>query len=198
MRQFVLLGHEAPTEPGISLDDLPGAGRLDVLCRAVNSALVLSHDLRSDVEIALVIDDTYTISFAGSSLRNLHPDERTIASRIDGALAVAEEAIGHQPVEASPGVFVYRMDTAATLTTIAEDRPVYWLTAAGRPLPDVTVPSEAAFVLSDHRDFTDTDRQLLEETAEQQVSVGPRAVHGNHAITIVHNYLDTAGYTQYH
>ncbi|PSP87349.1 tRNA (pseudouridine(54)-N(1))-methyltransferase TrmY, partial [Halobacteriales archaeon QH_8_68_33] len=34
MRQFIVVGHDAPTTPEFPLDDLAGgAGRLDVLCR---------------------------------------------------------------------------------------------------------------------------------------------------------------------
>lgn len=197
MRQFVVISHDVSPTADISLADLPGAGRLDVLCRALNSALFLSHDIRDDVRVHLIVADTYTLRFDGATLRGLHPDERSIAARIDAALDVAEDAIGHQPVEASPGVSVYRMDTAATLSMLADTQPVYWLTATGTPLPDVSIPSDAAFVLSDHRDFTAADTAVLEDTATERLTVGPRSVHGHHAITIVNNFLDTAGYTEY-
>jgi tRNA (pseudouridine54-N1)-methyltransferase len=50
MRQFVVVGHDAPTTDDFSLDDLPGAGRLDVLCRCITAALLLSHGIRDGVE----------------------------------------------------------------------------------------------------------------------------------------------------
>ncbi len=50
MRQFVIIGHDAPTTPEFSLDDLAGAaGRLDVLCRCVTSAFLLRHAIREDL-----------------------------------------------------------------------------------------------------------------------------------------------------
>ena len=52
MTLFAVVGHRARTDGGFSLNDLPGSGgRMDVLCRCVNAALFLSHDLRRDVEI---------------------------------------------------------------------------------------------------------------------------------------------------
>ncbi|MFB6232903.1 MAG: tRNA (pseudouridine(54)-N(1))-methyltransferase TrmY, partial [Haloarculaceae archaeon] len=60
MRQFIVLGHEAPTTADWSLEDLSGAGRLDVLCRCVGAAVFLSHGIRENVRVHLVLDDAYT------------------------------------------------------------------------------------------------------------------------------------------
>ncbi|MEF8821408.1 MAG: tRNA (pseudouridine(54)-N(1))-methyltransferase TrmY, partial [Halovenus sp.] len=35
MRQFIVHGHAVPPTAEVSLDDLPGAGRLDLLARCV-------------------------------------------------------------------------------------------------------------------------------------------------------------------
>lgn len=198
MRQFVVLAHEVPTTPGLPLDDLPGSGgRVDVVCRAINSALFLSHDLRGDVRVHVVVDDTYTIRFDGATLSGLHPDERSIAAKIDEALGVATAAIGHQPAEAAPGVTIYRMDTAATLEHLAESGSVVVLDPDGTPLAEWTPPPDPVFVISDHQPFTPADRATLDGIPTTQVSVGPRALHGHHVISIAHNYLDTEGYTRY-
>jgi len=37
----------------------------------------------------------------------------------------------------------------------------------------------------------------LGERADERVRLGPRKLHANHAITVAHNYLDTAGFTRY-
>ncbi|MDD3070206.1 MAG: tRNA (pseudouridine(54)-N(1))-methyltransferase TrmY, partial [Methanoculleus horonobensis] len=56
MKRFAVVGHLAVTSGTFSLNDLPGSGgRMDVLCRSVNSAFFLSHDLRRDVECYLVL-----------------------------------------------------------------------------------------------------------------------------------------------
>ncbi|MDY7081623.1 MAG: tRNA (pseudouridine(54)-N(1))-methyltransferase TrmY, partial [Halobacteria archaeon] len=80
MRKFVVLGHTAPTEPDFTLNDLPGsAGRLDVLCRCVNSSFFLSHSLREDVRLYLVLQGEITLRFEGRELQHLNPDERSTA-----------------------------------------------------------------------------------------------------------------------
>ncbi|QLD90771.1 tRNA (pseudouridine(54)-N(1))-methyltransferase TrmY [Natronomonas salina] len=198
MRQFVVVGHDAPTTPDeISLEDLPGAGRLDVLCRCVNSAFFLSHDLRESVRVHLVLDDEYVVRFEGSELRRLNPDERSTAALIRGALEVREEAIGAMEANPSPGVYLGKGDFESTIETVAEDATLVELHEEGDPVVDVDPPENPAFVLSDHHDFTADEADLLAAYADERVSLGPKALHGDHAITVAHNYLDTVGFAQY-
>ena len=91
MRYFVITGHKAVSTGDFKLDDIAGgAGRLDILVRCVNSAFFLSHNLRKDVEIYLVMeggdDAPKTVIFKGEDLRYLNPDERSTASLIRNAL----------------------------------------------------------------------------------------------------------------
>lgn len=198
MRQFVILGHDVPTTPDFSLDNLPsGAGRLDVLCRCVNAAFFLSHGLRSDVRVHLVVADTYTITFDGGSLKHLHPDERTIASRIRNALDRADEAIGHMPAEVSPGVSLYRFGFSELLNRIADSGTIVELHEDGTPIVEIESPSNPIFVLSDHHDFTDEEADALADVAALRVRVSPKLLHADHTITVVHNALDTNGFRTY-
>ncbi len=198
MRAFVVLGHKAPITPEFSLDDLPGgAGRLDVLCRCVNAALFLSHDIRPAVEIKLVLQDSLTVTFRASELRGVAPDERNIAAHIRDALEAASEAVGHQAVTSSPGISVVKQGFEAVLRDVAADRPVLHLHADGEPITAVEPPDSPVFVLSDHEEFTRQEADRLAAVADRQVTLGPEAVHADHAITIAHNYLDTNGYRTY-
>jgi len=198
MRQFLIVGHEAPTTPAFSLDDLTGgAGRLDTLCRCVTSALLTSHACRTDTKIWLVLQDEFTVGFDGETIRHLNPDERSTAARIKNALAERADAIGHQPVETSPGVTLTRRGFEPTLRAVAEDSTGVQLHEDGRPVVDLSPPDDAVFVLSDHRNFTDAEATLIEAVADERVSLGPERLHADQAITVAHNYLDTAGYTEF-
>lgn len=198
MREFIVLGHEAPTTPDFSLDDIAGgAGRLDVLCRCVTSAFFLSHDIRDEVRVHLVLRDEYTVTFDGADLRRLNPDERSTAALVRNALEERDEAIGHQPVETSPGVSLTRRGFEPTLADAARDGTVVQLHEDGDPVVDVPVPENPVFVLSDHRDFTDVEAELLADRADRRVRLGPERLHADHAITVAHNFLDTDGYERY-
>jgi len=196
MRQFVVVGHDAPTTPDFPLDDLAGAaGRLDVLCRCVNSAFFLSHAIREDVRAHLVLADAFTVSFEGSDLRRLNPDERSTAALIRTALERRDDAIGHQPVESTPGVSIRRRGFEATLDAL--DGTLVLLHETGTPIVDHDPPTDPIFVLSDHHDFTAGETELLADRADARRRLGPKALHADHAITVAHNYLDTGGFRSY-
>ncbi|MGQ3328046.1 tRNA (pseudouridine(54)-N(1))-methyltransferase TrmY [Halorubrum sp. FL23] len=222
MRQFVVIGHDVPADPdAISLSDLPGAGRLDLLCRCVAAGVFLSHGIREAVRVHLVVGrsptdggaerpavgaDAFTITFDADSLRHLHPDERNVAARIRDALDARDDAIGHMPADVSPGVELRRMGLDATLDRLLDasgaagastDPTLVQLHEDGDPLVDAAPPSDPVFVLSDHNDFAPAERDLLADRAERRVRVGPKRLHADHAVSVVHNWLDTDGYASY-
>jgi tRNA (pseudouridine54-N1)-methyltransferase len=195
MRQFVLIGHDIPTDPSFSLDDLAGgAGRLDALCRSITSAFVTSHGIREDVRVHLVAGDEFTITFAGSELRRLNPDERSTAALVRKALEHREEAIGAMPAEPSPGVELYRRGFEATLETVADEGTVVQLHEDGEPVTEAGTLENPIFVLSDHQDFTPEEAALLEDAADRRLRLGPELLHADQAITVAHHFLDTDGY----
>ena len=211
MRQFVVIGHDVPTDPdAISLSDIPGAGRLDLLCRCVATGVFLSHGIREAVRVHLVVADELTVTFDSERLRHLHPDERNVAARIRDALAAREDAIGHMPADVSPGVELRRMGLEATLDRIlgegshagsagtgANNPTLVQLHEEGDPLVDAAPPTDPVFVLSDHHDFTDEEESLFAAAAERRIRVSPELIHADHTITVVHNWLDTDGYESY-
>jgi len=198
MRQFVVVGHDAPTTPDFALDDLAGAaGRLDVLCRCVTSAFFLSHAIRDETRVHLVLADSFTVTFEGSDLRRLNPDERSTAALIRGALERREDAIGHQPVESSPGVSIRRRGFETTLDALTPATTLVHLHEDGTPVVDYDPPSDPVFVLSDHHDFAPAETDLLADRADARVRLGPKPLHADHAVTVAHNYLDTDGFRSY-
>ncbi|MEE6209554.1 tRNA (pseudouridine(54)-N(1))-methyltransferase TrmY [Salarchaeum sp. III] len=197
MREFIVLGHDAPTDAEFSLDSLPNAGRLDLLCRCVGASLFLSHDIRDAVQVHLVLRDELTVRFDSRHLRNARPDERNLAGLVRNALDHKNEAIGHREAEPSPGVHISKRGFEPTLQAVAERATVVQLHEDGQPLVDAEPPEHPAFVLSDHNDFTDDEAALLASEADQRVRVAPHAIHADHTITVANNYLDTDAYTTY-
>jgi tRNA (pseudouridine54-N1)-methyltransferase len=196
MRQFVVIGHDAPTDSDFSLDDLAGgAGRLDVLCRCVSAALFLSHGIREDVQVWLVLSDEVTVRIDGAALRYMSPDERNVAGLLKQAIEAKARAIGHREAESTPGIHASKRGVEAVLDAV--DGTVVELHEDGTPLADAEPPDDPVFVLSDHNDFTEREAGLLAERSDLRVRVGPAVLHADHTVTVAHNYLDTDGYREY-
>jgi tRNA (pseudouridine54-N1)-methyltransferase len=197
MRQFVVVGHDAPTTPDFSLDDLPGAGRLDLLARCVTSSLLQSHGIRESARIHLVLADEFRVTVDGRTIRGLHPDERSTAAQIRAALEQRTEAVGRMAVETSPGISLTRVGLAGTLDAVATEGTVCLLQETGTPAADLAPPADPVCLLSDHHDFTDGDRAVLKGFVDERVALGPEPLHADQAITVAHNWLDTDRYTRY-
>ena len=198
MTEFVVIGHEAPRSGDFSLDDLAGgAGRLDVLCRCVTSALLVSHGVREDARIHLVVQDELTITVDGATVRRLNPDERSTAALLRGALNEREAAVGEMPVEASPGVELRRVGLEHTLERVGRSASIYQLHEEGQPIDTLEPPDRAAFVLADHREFGEPEAATVREHAVDRVRLGPVALHADQAITVAHHFLDTDGYAAF-
>ncbi|MHC1631588.1 MAG: tRNA (pseudouridine(54)-N(1))-methyltransferase TrmY [Methanotrichaceae archaeon] len=189
MRNFVVVGNLATTTPDFSLKDIPGtSGRLDILCRCINSALVLSHRIRRDVRIYLVLcgsEDPKTICLRGQDLRHLNPDERTTAALLKKALAL--EATDRWQ-RSTPGIYVRTGDLADL--GVLRKTPVYYLREDGTDVRSLELKKDAAFVLGDHIGMKEKDEILLEELGAEIVSVGQVGLHADHCIVLINNELD--------
>lgn len=199
-RRFLVVGHTQSTDPAFSLNDLPGAaGRIDVLVRAVTSALCLSHGLRSDTEVWTVVDHgavhsgPRTVVWQGDRLRHLNPDERSTAALFKKAFAA--DLIDHFE-EVHSGLQAAEMGVDAALDAFGAAGPVFVLSREGddiRSSSDARLGHGAGFVLSDHQPFTPEDDARLEGVEAGRLSVGPHWLHGHASITLVHDELDRRG-----
>lgn len=192
LKRFVVLGHRATTSSEFSLDDLSGAtGRLDIMLRCVNSAFFISHGLRKDVEIHLVLqgppNPPKTVRFVGSELKYLNPDERSTAALIRSALIRK----GEGELKSSPGIYISSRSYSDVISLLAKQSQLYYLKENGhdvRHLP--TFEDDVTFVLGDDKDLTPEEEEVLAEYAPIKASLGHESLHADHCIVIVLNELD--------
>ena len=193
MRYFVITGHKAVTTGDFKLDDIAGgAGRLDILVRCVNSAFFLSHDLRKDVEIYLVMeggdDAPKTVIFKGSELRYLNPDERSTASLIRNALL--KKVQPGEEIRSSPGVYNTRMSFADVLEKLSKVGSFVYLKEDGVDCRDYEFPENPIFVLGDNQDPTEEEESTLQSYSPDKICIGPHSLHADHCMIIVQNEVD--------
>jgi tRNA (pseudouridine54-N1)-methyltransferase len=185
MTVFAIIGHIARTDGTFSINDLPGTGgRMDVLCRCVNTSLFLSHDLRRDIEVYLVLcgepSGPKTVRFSGATVRSLSPDERSAGALIKKALDIP---CGSEFREAAPGLSVRK----GGLERLMTEHVFAVLDETGKDVRiEPTLPD--AFLLSDHQNFSEPEEAMIKDCA--RYSVGPKCLHADHTITVLHNELD--------
>ncbi len=191
MRRFIVIGHKAATAADFKLDDLAGgAGRMDVLLRCINSAFFLSHDLRKDVEVILILlgppGPARTIRLVGQELRYLNPDERSTGALIRNALMKdirSEE-------RSTPGIYISARNFQDVLGLLEQDTELVYLKEDGQDLRLAEIPENVTFVLSDHMDLTVDEESLLLQYKPKVLKLGPVSYHADHCISIVNNELD--------
>lgn len=190
MRRILFLASRATTAPGFRLEDLPGAGRLDLVCRVVGASFCVSHGLRKDVRLDLLLrgppDPPRALRLDGGALRSLNPDERSTAALLQKALAVRPTGTYWQAGPA--GFSIARADLGDLV-----DGPVVLLDEAGTDVREADLPADAVYALGDDRGFTEEDLALLKAKAVATVRLGPRSLHADQCVTLLHNELDRRG-----
>tara|TARA_B100001750_G_scaffold213377_1_gene195810 strand:+ start:45 stop:632 length:588 start_codon:yes stop_codon:yes gene_type:complete len=193
-RRFAIIGHRAPSSGKINLNDLAGSsGRMDVLARAVNTALFLSHDIRQDTDITLHLlggpGPARRIWFQGSKLRGVYSDERAIAGQVGKALKEPVPAIG-QWVEIHPGFWHSGGGIEQTIHEWNRDDVRSFVLDAGGESFDSErhVWDAIGFILSDDQPFTDADNEIMQNL--EKISLGNQWLQGHSCISILHHQLD--------
>lgn len=95
-RNIIVLSHNVSQDVADGLFDVNDLliGRVDVLARCVNSALWVSHGIRKDTSVFIMLfPHNITVEVRGKDVQNLNPDERTIALYLQRTLlAVASKS----------------------------------------------------------------------------------------------------------
>ena len=187
----MVVGHKAVTSGDFKLDDLAGsAGRLDILLRCVNSTFFLSHGIRKDAEIYLVLQGEprppLTVRFSGAEVRYLNPDERSTGALVRNAILKADG----DEVRSSPGVYVSRRSLADIIADLSSKSELVYLKEDGEDVRTKQFADDVTFVLSDHHDLTPEEEATLLAHAPSIIKLGPHSYHADHCIVRMNAELD--------
>jgi tRNA (pseudouridine54-N1)-methyltransferase len=194
VRRFVLIGQTASASGDFSLEDLPStSGRLDVLLRAIRAALLVSHGLRRDVLVYLVLRGGVTASrilrIDGRTAKFLRPDERSLATLLKKTLQ-ALPTPGPSFNEVRPGLELRTGDVTELLDEVG-GAPCFVLDESASDVRQQAMASDDAwFFIGDHLGFDVVTLALLERHGCQRISVGPVSLHSDDVVALVSNELD--------
>lgn len=182
---------KARTDAAFRVDDLPGSGgRMDVAARCVQTALWLSNDIRRDTKIYIVLNGPprppVTICFDGATLRNVSPDERSIALWIKKYL---QHDATKEWAEINPGISVSKSSFQDVVTAISKDHKLFVLHENGADAAPAT-RDNVAFILGDHIGLPENDEKYCMRFGAEKMSVGPKSYLASHCMIIANNALD--------
>jgi tRNA (pseudouridine54-N1)-methyltransferase len=165
---------------------------MDVLVRAVNAALFVSHGIRHDTDITLHLyggpGPDRRIWFNGETLSGVRPDERSIAGQIKAILKRPVPPIGVLD-EVTQGIFDMGGGLAETLTEWHDDGiSINVLDAEGEALETLEGNENLGFILSDHLPFSEANNQQIADLGK--ISLGEKWLQGHACITIIQHTLD--------
>lgn len=193
MRRYVIVGQRARSEGDFLLADIPStSGRVDVLLRALRSALLVSHSVRRDTIVYLVLlgspERVRTVRIEGAASKYLRPDERSLATTLKKALLCPAIEATFTPVR--PGIAVAADGLACVLPELSNSR-LFLLEPGGADVRgcDFSHP-ENTFLLGDHLGLTPEIREQWLQLGAQSISVGPVALYTEDTIALVANELD--------
>ncbi|MEP7126430.1 MAG: tRNA (pseudouridine(54)-N(1))-methyltransferase TrmY [Byssovorax sp.] len=194
-RRFVILGQKATASPDFSLINLPASsGRLDVLLRCLRAGLMVSHGLRRDTVVYLVLlggpRAPRTIRVDGATARYLRPDERALAVLVQKVLAAPVASAEGAFVEVRPGVAIAEGGLDAVLADLGT-ATLYVLEEGALDAREAPLDgASCAVLLGDHLGFDETTRARLAALGATPIGVGPVSVHADDAVVLIVNELD--------
>jgi tRNA (pseudouridine54-N1)-methyltransferase len=187
MREFILVARKAHTTE-FNIDNLPAAGRMDIVASFVANCLWVSNNLRSDTIVRCVLEGPRTppmiVSFIGSELKGFAYDNKGIAEMINQALKAART---DREVRPSAGITVCHSSFEAL---IADKKNLYYLHEKGEDIRTAKIPEDASFIIGDYIGIDPKREKLIERRGAERISLGKTMLLAAQCPVIINYELD--------
>ncbi|MCD6492287.1 MAG: tRNA (pseudouridine(54)-N(1))-methyltransferase TrmY [Archaeoglobaceae archaeon] len=192
-RGFLIVGNKAVTKP-FSLNDLAGsAGRMDILCRFVAQALFISHGIRKNVEVYLLLlgepKPPKAIKIVGKEVKTMAPDERNIAGLIRKALKIE---CNKNWKRSTSGIYISKKNLKKLLDELTNRYKIVYLKETGKDIRNFVkqIDKDCLFILGDHLGLSEEQERIVKDYASEVISVSPISLQADQCVVIVHYELD--------
>lgn len=201
MREFILLALKARTSADFDLNNLPDAGRMDLVCRVVSNALFISNAIRQDTVVHVCMtgpkDPPKTISFIGAELKGFLFDERSIAAKIKEALNNGAGLKLNEEKKLGDGIKISKRSFESIIREKSSDSRLIFLHSDGADIRKITFEPKknVVFILGDFIGLPRNTERLLNRFNAQKIKLGPIMLFASHCPIIIHNELDRAEFS---
>lgn len=196
MREFILLALRAKTSD-FDLENLSLAGRMDLVCRAISSALFVSDHVRKDTVIHVFLngpnDPPKLISFFGDSIINIEPDEKSIAKLILFALKKGKNLKLDEEADVLQGIKISKKSFEKFIEEKSTSH-LYYLNKKGKDIREIKFEENSLFILGDNLGIPKNTEKLLKRLKAEKISLGSVMLFASHCIVLVHNEIDRKSY----
>jgi tRNA (pseudouridine54-N1)-methyltransferase len=166
-----------------NFNSLHDAGRLDIVHECIVSSLFLSHGLRRDVTFHAVLNGPPNppvhIQISGQALYDVRTDMETWQQ-------ILKKTLAGKP---HPGITKDKTAFETLMKAKAQTHQVYVLEEGGKPLSEVEIPENCAFVLGDHVGLPKRAEDFVLRFGEK-ISLGKTPYLAKSCITIINYTLD--------
>jgi tRNA (pseudouridine54-N1)-methyltransferase len=194
MREFILFSRGVTKE--FKLNDLPNAGRMDLIARCISTAIFLSYSLRKDVKFHAVLNGPpsppLTVTFFTNELKNVSPDERNIASHIN--IAIKNFRFGKK--NSQRGIYIDKKSFEELIKEKIEEygnNNIFYLHMDGEDIRNIEIKKDSVFILGDNKGIPKKEENFLLRNEIRKVSVGRIEYLTSQVIAIVNYEMDRRG-----
>lgn len=193
--EFVVRARAAPVDPERFRSAIGQGLGVEYLAGIIRQALFVAQDHRDNVTLNLVLEKSQDFSrclrIAGDTLGsvdNLH--ENALLNVIIEALAAGAGLAKDASATDSRGIEIMAISFETLVKRFAIERPTFVLAPGGEDIREAEVTSDAVFVMTDHTPMPKNTYKSMARQGVLPLSLGPKMLHADQCITIIHNELD--------
>ena len=193
MREFILRARKAKTTE-FDINNLPEAGRMEIVCACISNSLWVSNALRTDTIVHVVLegpdDAPKIISFFGDRLKGMDYHERGIAEFILTALKKGKGLKLNEERDVSPGITISKKSFEALVKEKSKSSQLIYLHKKGTDIRNAEFKENVTFVFGDYIGMPHKTESLLDRLGAEKITLGPVMLFASHCIIVAHNELD--------
>lgn len=203
MREFIYYSTRGRTSGNFI--DLMKAGRLDIVCHVVINSFFLSHRMREDVKLHLILngppDPPKHIEITAKTEEGIPETGKKGGEDFD----ISKKDIGGllkrilykykkgRRIEAFPGCFIEKKSFMKLLDEL-KDKPIYLMDTKGIDISEADIKPDSVFIIGDEGGIPKKEKKfILRNKNVIPVNIGPKTYFASHVVVILNNLLDRKG-----